>query len=114
MKPGDPPTLDAAQNMLQNFFSEDRYSLSQVGRLKINEKLRVEEPLDKVVLTRRDIMESVKYLLLLVKAMPVLTLMTLTTLVTVGFAVLENCWRPSSGLTDSDGADDQSARLAGC
>ena len=31
MKPGDPPTLDAAQNMLQNFFfSEDRYSLSQV------------------------------------------------------------------------------------
>ena len=66
MKPGDPPTLDAAQNMLQNFFfSEDRYSLSQVGRLKINEKLGVEEPLDKVVLTRRDIMESVKYLLLL-------------------------------------------------
>ena len=45
MKPGDPPTLDAAQNMLQNFFfSEDRYSLSQVGRLKINEKLGVEEP----------------------------------------------------------------------
>ena len=52
--------------MLQNFFfSEDRYSLSQVGRLKINEKLGVEEPLDKIVLTRRDIMESVKYLLLL-------------------------------------------------
>ncbi|MGA1644737.1 MAG: DNA-directed RNA polymerase subunit beta [bacterium] len=66
MKPGDPPTLDAAQNMLQNFFfSEDRYSLSQVGRLKINEKLGVEEPLDKVVLTHRDILESVKYLLLL-------------------------------------------------
>ena len=66
MKPGDPPTLDAAQNMLQNFFfSEDRYSLSQVGRLKINEKLGLEEPLDKVVLTHRDILESVKYLLLL-------------------------------------------------
>ena len=66
MKPGDPPTLDAAQNMLQNFFfSEDRYSLSQVGRLKINEKLAVEEPLDKVVLTHRDILESVRYLLLL-------------------------------------------------
>jgi DNA-directed RNA polymerase subunit beta len=66
MKPGDPPTLDAAQNMLQNFFfSEDRYSLSQVGRLKINEKLGGEEPLEKVVLTHRDILESVKYLLLL-------------------------------------------------
>jgi len=40
MKPGDPPTLEAAQMMLQNFFFKgERFSLSKVGRLKINEKL---------------------------------------------------------------------------
>ena len=74
--------------MLQNFFfSEDRHSLSQVGR-QINEKLGVEEPLDKVVLTRRDIMESVKYLLLLREGNARTFMMTLTTLVIAGFAVL--------------------------
>ncbi len=40
MKPGDPPTLEAAHLMLQNFFfKKERYSLSKVGRLKLNEKL---------------------------------------------------------------------------
>ena len=40
MKPGDPPTLEAAHLMLQNFFFKgERFSLSKVGRLKINEKL---------------------------------------------------------------------------
>ncbi|MDP7158915.1 MAG: DNA-directed RNA polymerase subunit beta, partial [SAR324 cluster bacterium] len=47
MKPGDPPTLEAAQTMLQNFFfNEERYSLSKVGRLKINKKLEQDYPLE--------------------------------------------------------------------
>ncbi|MFO7858167.1 MAG: DNA-directed RNA polymerase subunit beta, partial [Ectothiorhodospiraceae bacterium] len=37
MRPGEPPTKDAAENLFQNlFFSEDRYDLSAVGRMKFN------------------------------------------------------------------------------
>ena len=64
MKPGDPPTLEAAHSMLQNFFfKRERYSLSKVGRLKINEKLILDDPLDNTVLTVEDILKTVKYLL---------------------------------------------------
>ena len=64
MKPGDPPTLEAAHSMLQNFFfKRERYSLSKVGRLKINEKLIIDDPLDNTVLTLEDILKTVKYLL---------------------------------------------------
>ncbi|MBF0352167.1 MAG: DNA-directed RNA polymerase subunit beta [SAR324 cluster bacterium] len=71
MKPGDPPTLDAANTMLHNFFfAEDRYSLSRVGRLKINRKFGTDLPLDHVVLTNDDILRSVKYLLLLKEGAP--------------------------------------------
>ncbi|HIO61176.1 MAG TPA: DNA-directed RNA polymerase subunit beta [Deltaproteobacteria bacterium] len=71
MKPGDPPTLDAAQLMLQNFFfKRERYSLSKVGRLKINEKLGLDDPLDNTVLNREDILKTVKYLLELKEGHP--------------------------------------------
>ena len=64
MKPGDPPTLEAAHLMLQNFFfKRERYSLSKVGRLKLNEKLILDDPLDNTVLTEEDILKTVKYLL---------------------------------------------------
>ncbi|MBC8257735.1 MAG: DNA-directed RNA polymerase subunit beta [SAR324 cluster bacterium] len=64
MKPGDPPTLESAQLMLQNFFFKgERYSLSSVGRLKINEKLGLDDPLDTTVLSNEDILKTVKYLL---------------------------------------------------
>jgi len=40
MRPGEPPTKDAAQNLFHNlFFSEDRYDLSSVGRMKFNRRL---------------------------------------------------------------------------
>jgi DNA-directed RNA polymerase subunit beta len=62
MKPGDPPTLEAASNMLQNFFfNEERYSLSKVGRLKINKKLGLEYPLDHLTLTHDDILKGIKH-----------------------------------------------------
>ena len=64
MKPGDPPTLEAAKTMLQNFFfNQERYSLSKVGRLKINKKLGLDYPLDHLTLTHDDIMQGIKYLL---------------------------------------------------
>ena len=71
MKPGDPPTLDAAHLMLQNFFfKRERYSLSKVGRLKINEKLELDSELEKSVLTKDDILKTVKYLLELKEGHP--------------------------------------------
>jgi len=64
MKPGDPPTLEVAKNLLQNmFFNAERYDLSNVGRMKINKKLHLEEPLETTVLTKADIMAVVGYLL---------------------------------------------------
>ncbi len=41
MRPGEPPTKDAAENLFNNlFFSEDRYDLSIVGRMKFNRRLQ--------------------------------------------------------------------------
>ena len=37
MRPGEPPTREAAESLFENlFFSEDRYDLSAVGRMKFN------------------------------------------------------------------------------
>ena len=64
LKPGDPPTLETARLLLHNlFFNEDRYSLSKVGRLKLNKKLGIEQPLENTVLTKEDILLTVDYLL---------------------------------------------------
>ena len=41
MRPGEPPTKDAAENLFHNlFFSEDRYDISTVGRMKFNRRMR--------------------------------------------------------------------------
>ena len=66
LKPGDPPTLEAANTLITNFFfNPARYSLSKVGRLKLNKKLQLDYPLDQSTLTHEDILGSVRYLLLL-------------------------------------------------
>jgi DNA-directed RNA polymerase subunit beta len=64
LRPGDPPTYDAADAHFHNlFFNAERYDLSQVGRLKLNHKLGLEYPLDQVTLTREDILKVVQYLI---------------------------------------------------
>ena len=64
LRPGDPPTIDTARNLFNNlFFNPDRYDLSKVGRLKLNYKFRLDEPLDNPVLTQNDILETVRYLI---------------------------------------------------
>src|SRR3569623_777224 len=64
LRPGDPPTLETAQNLFNNlFFNPERYDLSKVGRLKLNYKFKLDEALDTVVLTKRDILETVRYLI---------------------------------------------------
>ncbi len=64
LRPGDPPALETAQNLFNNlFFNPERYDLSKVGRLKLNYKFKLDEPLDKPTLSKRDILETVRYLL---------------------------------------------------
>ncbi len=63
MRPGDPPQPEAAQTLFDNlFFKPERYDLSKVGRLKLNYKFKLDEPLDQPVLSKKDILETVKYL----------------------------------------------------
>ena len=39
LRPGEPPTLEAAENLFQNlFFNAERYDLSKVGRYKLNNR----------------------------------------------------------------------------
>jgi DNA-directed RNA polymerase subunit beta len=66
LRPGDPPTLDTAYNLFNNlFFNPERYDLSKVGRLKLNYKFRIDESLENSVLTKKDIIEVVRYLIAL-------------------------------------------------
>ncbi|MCX8031035.1 MAG: DNA-directed RNA polymerase subunit beta [Thermodesulfovibrionales bacterium] len=64
LRPGEPVTEAAAAELFNGlFFDPKRYDLSAVGRLKINEKLGLNIPLDHRTLTNTDIIEIVRYLL---------------------------------------------------
>jgi DNA-directed RNA polymerase subunit beta len=64
LRPGDPPTVETAHQLFENlFFNPERYDLSKVGRLKLNYKFKIDERLDNTVLTKRDILETVRYLI---------------------------------------------------
>lgn len=57
MRPGEPPTKEAAENLFANlFFSDDRYDLSAVGRMKFNRRLGREEAKGSGVLDQADIL----------------------------------------------------------
>ncbi|QIT56416.1 DNA-directed RNA polymerase subunit beta [Aquisalimonas sp. 2447] len=61
MRPGEPPTKDAAENLFQNlFFSEDRYDLSAVGRMKFNLRVGRDEVTGSGTLTNDDIFDVLK------------------------------------------------------
>jgi DNA-directed RNA polymerase subunit beta len=63
LRPGEPPTVESARGLLDNlFFNERRYDLARVGRYKLNKKLQVKVPQEVTVLTREDILESVRYI----------------------------------------------------
>ena len=64
MRPGEPPTKDAAQNLFANlFFSEDRYDLSAVGRMKFNRRLGRAESEGAGTLSNDDIVDVLKTLI---------------------------------------------------
>ncbi|KLN58907.1 DNA-directed RNA polymerase subunit beta [Kiloniella spongiae] len=63
MRPGEPPTLEAAEKMFNGlFFDSERYDLSSVGRVKMNARLDFETDDQLRTLRREDIMEIVKIL----------------------------------------------------
>ena len=64
MRPGEPPTKEAAQLLFQNlFFSPDRYDLSPVGRMKFNRRVGRDEITGAGVLTEQDIIDVLKVLI---------------------------------------------------
>jgi len=64
MRPGEPPTKDAAQALFNNlFFSPDRYDLSAVGRMKFNRRLGRDTDEGPGILSKDDIVDAMKVLI---------------------------------------------------
>ncbi|MGB5256532.1 MAG: DNA-directed RNA polymerase subunit beta [Woeseiaceae bacterium] len=58
MRPGEPPTKEAAENLFQNlFFNPDRYDLSAVGRMKFNRRVGRDNSEGEGVLDKEDILD---------------------------------------------------------
>ena len=62
MRPGEPPTKDSAETLFENlFFNQERYDLSEVGRMKFNRRLKLESSKDNPnILDKEDIIEVMK------------------------------------------------------
>ncbi|WP_143334204.1 DNA-directed RNA polymerase subunit beta [Desulfonispora thiosulfatigenes] len=68
LRPGEPPTVDSAKSLINSlFFDAKRYDLARVGRYKLNKKLGLDIPYETRHIVREDIIESVKYLIKLIK-----------------------------------------------
>ncbi|MDO9735080.1 DNA-directed RNA polymerase subunit beta, partial [Glaesserella parasuis] len=64
MRPGEPPTKEAAEGLFDNmFFSADRYDLSAVGRMKFNRSLNIPEGEGLGILSNDDIIGVMKKLI---------------------------------------------------
>ncbi|MFD1859606.1 DNA-directed RNA polymerase subunit beta [Aeromicrobium camelliae] len=66
LRPGEPPSKEAAQTLLENYyFNPKRYDTAKVGRHKINKKIGTAEAFDQQTLTIDDIVATIKYLVAL-------------------------------------------------
>ncbi|MGK7930845.1 MAG: DNA-directed RNA polymerase subunit beta [Microcystaceae cyanobacterium] len=64
LRPGEPPTVTGGQQLLDSrFFDPKRYDLGRVGRYKLNKKLRLSEADTTRVLTPKDILSAIDYLI---------------------------------------------------
>ncbi len=65
LRPGDPPNPDNARTLINNlFFNSRRYDLGKVGRYKLNKRLGLDLPLDQRVLTKEDLVEIVRHIIM--------------------------------------------------
>ena len=63
LRPGEPPTREAAQTLLDNlYFNPKRYDLAKVGRYKINKKLGLDLPFTQGTMTEDDIVATIEYI----------------------------------------------------
>jgi len=66
LRPGEPPTKEAAQNLIENlYFNPKRYDLAKVGRFKVNKKLGLDLELSRGLLNIEDIVATIRYLVAL-------------------------------------------------
>src|SRR5437868_12224568 len=66
LRPGEPPTREAAQTLLDNlYFNPKRYDLAKVGRYKVNKKLGLGQELAQGTLTIDDIVSTIRYVVTL-------------------------------------------------
>jgi len=64
LRPGEPPSLEVAESLVEKFFfSDKRYDLGEVGRYMINQRLDLDIPLDTRTLCQKDIIAIIKYLI---------------------------------------------------
>ena len=62
LRPGDLVTVDSARSLLkQMFFNPQRYDLANVGRYKINKRLKLDLPENEITLTKEDVMQTINY-----------------------------------------------------
>ncbi|MBA9001313.1 DNA-directed RNA polymerase subunit beta [Thermomonospora cellulosilytica] len=63
LRPGEPPTKESAQTLLENlYFNPKRYDLAKVGRYKVNKKLGLDLDMNQGTLTEDDIVATIEYL----------------------------------------------------
>jgi DNA-directed RNA polymerase subunit beta len=64
LRPGEPPTRESAQALLENlFFNPKRYDLAKVGRYKVNKKLGNDVSIETGTLTEDDVVRTIEYLI---------------------------------------------------
>src|SRR5881227_3700187 len=64
LRPGDPPTVANARALLKRlFFDPKKYDLGRVGRYKLNQKLGIDVDLNERILTDKDFIAAIKYLI---------------------------------------------------
>ncbi len=64
LRPGEPPTTEVAKEIFSNlFFKPERYDLSDVGRVKLNARLKLDQNANLTVLSKDDILQVIKVML---------------------------------------------------
>ena len=63
IRPGDPPNVATARTLLERlFFDDKRYDLGEVGRYRMNSRLKLKVPMETMVMTKDDFIAIMRYL----------------------------------------------------
>lgn len=64
LRPGDQVTIESARNLIKGFFfNPQRYDLEPVGRYKMNKRLKINVSEENILLTKEDVMATIKYVI---------------------------------------------------